>query len=334
MNYNTSLTFVVLAYNHSGSILEHLESIAFLINKYHQAGNVDLVISDDASKDSTVAEARLWLSHNRDLFRNVAEYYGMANVGTCQSFLRATENIKTTHVKVTGGDDVYSDENIFEVVRASAGAKIIGSLPLVLIDGVLYRFHKFNLIHAVANAVYEGRRFRENLVGLGCIYTPGLIYSSDLICDQRVRDFVATCHLVEDFSSWVAISEYYPDVVYRLSKARLVYYRRTAGSAYLIAGGRVFADHLYCRKRLLDTETRKFNRVLIRNRIWLMINGRPWVRAFGDCGRYVLMARFAARLYTALNGIKSLFTDLSNHTRHYLKIRERSMSYIDREHGG
>lgn len=322
-NNDILLTFVVLTYNHSGFVLEHLESLSYLIQKFSQDGKHDLVISDDASKDSTVLETSNWLKKNRNLFRCVTTYFGSSNVGTCKSFLRATQNIRTEYVKVTGGDDLYSDEDVFTEVCRFREAQIIGSQPLVLTDGILCRFHKFNLLHAMANAVYSGKPFRDQLVGHGVIFTPGLIYSAELISDHRVRNFVEKFSLVEDFPSWIAISEYYPKVKYRLSSANLVYYRRTPGSAYLIAGSRVFVDNLKCRQYLLATEQRIFNRLLIRNRIWQMTHCPPQVRKFCDIGRLIFAIKVIACFPSVLVNLRKLFVCLSSHVRHYDLIKER-----------
>lgn len=321
MQSDISITFVVLTYNHAGYVLEHLDSIAYLVRKFDQVEKHDLVVTDDASRDSTVVQVSRWLDENRKLFRNVTSYFGLDNVGTCKSFLRATENIKTGYVKVTGGDDLYSEEDIFSEVRRLGGADIIGSKPLVLIDGELHRFHKINLIHALANSVYSDRPFKDMLIGHGSIYTPGLIYSAALISDIRVRDFVSNFVLVEDHPTWIAISEYYPAVKYRLSNVILVYYRRTLGSAYLIAGNRVFVDHLNCRKYLLATETQPLNRLIIRNRIWQMTSCPSQLKKFCDFGKLVFTLKLMLHLPSAINNFRMLFVDLDSHMRHYGRIK-------------
>ena len=323
MKTDISLTFVILTYNHSGFVLEHLESIAHLVKKYDQIEKHDLIVSDDASADSTVVEISDWLIENRKLFREVTTFFANDNVGTCKSFLRATENIKTKYVKVTGGDDLFSDEDIFSELRRWRHADIIGSQPLILINGVLHRFHRFNLIYALANSVYSGKPFREQLVGHGAIFTPGLIYSSALISDKRVRNFVSKFSLVEDFPSWIAISEFFPAVKYCLSPANLVYYRRTPGSAYLIAGSRVFSDQLGCRKYLLATEVLPFSRWLIRNRIWLMTSSSSSLKSILDFGRLVFAVRLLFHLPSVFNNGRLLFVDLGNHVRHYGRIKDR-----------
>ncbi len=322
MQSENSITFVVLTYNHADYVLEHLESIANLIRKFNQIEKHDLVVSDDASRDSTVFEVSQWLDRNSDLFRNVTTYFGSENVGTCNSFLRATENIGSMYVKVTGGDDLFSEEDLFSEVSRLRGADIIGSQPLVLINGLLKRFHKFNLTYALADAVYSHRPFREQLVGHGSIFTPGLIYSTKLISDKRVRSFVSNFVLVEDLPSWIAISEYYPKASFRSTKSVLVYYRRTPGSAYLIAGSRVFIDNLNCRKYLLDTEIKQLNRWLVQNRIWLMSRCPKGLKGFCDFGRLVFALKLLAHLPLALKNLSFLFNDLSNHQRHYDHIKE------------
>jgi glycosyltransferase involved in cell wall biosynthesis len=316
-----SITFVVLTYNHAGYALEHLESIAHLVRKFDQTERHDLVISDDASQDTTVLEVSRWLEENRNLFRNVTTYFGSVNVGTCKSFLRATENIRTGYVKATGGDDLFSEEDIFSEICRLGDADIIGSQPLVLIGDVLYRFEKSSVIYALANAVYADRPFRDQLIGHGSIFTPGLIYSATLISDKRVRDFVSSCVLVEDLPSWIAISEYYPTVQYQVSKAHLVYYRRTLGSAYLIAKSPVFVDSLRCRQYLLDTETRPFSRLLIRNRIWRMTRCPPRLKSFCDFGRLVFSLKLMMHLPSAINNVRLLFVSLGKHKRHYNRIK-------------
>jgi len=324
---NPTITFIVLTYNHAGCALEHLESIANLIRKYNQIKIHDLVISDDASQDSTVPEVSLWLKNNYQIFLNVTTYFSSENVGTCQSFLRATKCIKTTHIKATGGDDIFSE------LKNSGGADIVGSQPLILIDDELYRFHKINLIYAIANSVYANGPFKDQLVGHGSIYTAGLIYSKHLICDERIRGFISKCLLVEDFATWIAITEHYPSVTYRISKVNLVYYRRTQGSAYLIAGGRVSNDQLKCRQHLLDIEKNSFNRILIRNRIWILSKCNHRLRAFFDFGRLVFVVKLMFKLPSALSNFGLLFVDLEKHRRHYERIKNRVACYKSGDHG-
>lgn len=312
---------MVLTYNHADYAVIHLESIAALVLKYNQIKLHDLVISDDASKDSTCEEVSRWLHGNRHIFRSVTVLFNLANVGTCQSFLRATENISTAYVKVTGGDDLFSDEDIFSELKKSGSAEIVGSQPLTLIDDELYRLRYFNILHAASNAVYGKKQFRQLLVKHSAIYTPGLIYSANLICDKRLRKFVGNYVLVEDRPFWIAISECYPSVKYWVSDRHLVYYRRTSSSAYLIAGREIYNDQLKCLQHLFDIETSTFSRFLIGNRIWLMNACPKQLKFLCDLGKLIFILELILKIPSFFFNIKLLYINVNKHKEHYNRMK-------------
>ena len=63
-------TFAAITYNHSDCIIEHLESLKKLVQKYGRVYLNNLIISDDASKDNTVELAKKWIEQNRSLFND------------------------------------------------------------------------------------------------------------------------------------------------------------------------------------------------------------------------------------------------------------------------
>ena len=83
----SDFSFLVMSYNHEKYVVEHLESIKFLVEKYGKDLLVDLIVNDDASKDNSVVLIEDWVKHNSGLFRNVIKLYNEINLGTCQSLL-------------------------------------------------------------------------------------------------------------------------------------------------------------------------------------------------------------------------------------------------------
>lgn len=318
-----TITFVALTYNHEAYVLQHLESIAYLIRRYAQPKVHDLVISDDCSIDSTKRLVSRWIQANSKIFRNVTLYTSVENVGTCKSFLRATKNVNTDYIKITGGDDLYSDGDIFSMLINPDQLDIIGTMPLVLINDIVYRFHRHNIIHAVANAVYANKPFRKQLTGHGAIFTPGLIYASKLIADERIRAFIDGFDLVEDLPTWIAIAEFYPTVNYRVLHTNIVYYRRTPGSAYLIAGSRTFNDHLKCREYLYHSETKLWNKLIINNRLNSMKKNKFSKRFTFDFGKLIFCAELMLVLYNALMNIVDLRVSLHQHDMHLKLIKSK-----------
>ena len=66
-----NFSFLVLAYNHENYIIEHLESIKYQVLTYGEEMSVDILISDDFSRDRTVDLIEKWIFANKRLFNRV-----------------------------------------------------------------------------------------------------------------------------------------------------------------------------------------------------------------------------------------------------------------------
>jgi glycosyltransferase involved in cell wall biosynthesis len=133
-------TFIILAYNHQNFIIEHLESIKFLIKKYDKSKEVNLIIIDDFSQDNTLFLIDSWIQLNNYLFANVEIIRNTNNKGVTSSYVSALKLVQTSKFKILSGDDLYYTNNIFSIeenygVIFSPLIKfdesgIIGSLPV------------------------------------------------------------------------------------------------------------------------------------------------------------------------------------------------------------
>ncbi|EPL0743472.1 MULTISPECIES: glycosyltransferase family 2 protein [Morganellaceae] len=65
---NQVLTVAVITYQSSSTILETLDSI---VNQTYSPKNIELIISDDGSKDNTVQVIQSWLKKYKNLFYDV-----------------------------------------------------------------------------------------------------------------------------------------------------------------------------------------------------------------------------------------------------------------------
>ena len=88
-----SFAFLVVTSNHQDYILEHLESIKYLVQTHGADIDVDVIVNDDCSKDQTRSLVDWWLQINAGLFRHVKTLYNPKNLGTC-----ASVNNMLTHV--------------------------------------------------------------------------------------------------------------------------------------------------------------------------------------------------------------------------------------------
>ena len=100
-------TFAVLTYNQEKFILQHLESIKYQIMKFGVDINVNLVVSDDGSKDNTIFLVEKWTNENYELFNDIKILKSTVNQGIVHNYIRLLDNIKTEKFKILAGDDIY-----------------------------------------------------------------------------------------------------------------------------------------------------------------------------------------------------------------------------------
>ncbi len=92
---------VVLTYNQENLVLETLNSI------YNQSfKNIELVISDDASKDNTQKVIADWIESHEDRFANVVVNFNRKNLGISGNHTLGIKLANGEFVKYIGGDDI------------------------------------------------------------------------------------------------------------------------------------------------------------------------------------------------------------------------------------
>ena len=100
-NVEPLVSVCIITYNSSKYILEALDSV------YCQTyQNIELIVSDDGSKDDTVAITEEWLKNKRDRFVDVKLLTVEHNTGTAKNCNRALRATKGELIKSFAGDDV------------------------------------------------------------------------------------------------------------------------------------------------------------------------------------------------------------------------------------
>ena len=101
MNDNMLVSVVVVTYNSASTVLETLESI-----KQQTYDRIELIVSDDCSKDDTVAVCQKWIKENEQRFVHSKLITIEKNTGVCANFNRAIAATKGEWVKEIAGDDI------------------------------------------------------------------------------------------------------------------------------------------------------------------------------------------------------------------------------------
>jgi len=101
----------VLTYNSSEYIVETLNSV------YNQSyNNIELVVSDDCSKDNTVGICQEWIDNHKSRFVRVVYLTSPVNTGVCANSKRSMDATTGEWIKGIGGDDLLTHNAIEQFV--------------------------------------------------------------------------------------------------------------------------------------------------------------------------------------------------------------------------
>tara|TARA_Y100000768_G_scaffold385395_2_gene371423 strand:- start:277 stop:1248 length:972 start_codon:yes stop_codon:yes gene_type:complete len=319
-----SFTFAVLVYNHEKWILEHLESIKYLINRY-KPSIVDIIINDDSSNDNSINIINSWLEKNSDLFRQTIKIYNQKNIGTVSSTKNIINQCKTENLKITAGDDVYSFENIFYFSENFLDSQIISGIPYYLEQGELFNSNYSNALHLASSIIYKNnKRFSY----LHATNAPNIIYSLNKLKEAIHHPLFKKIKLVEDLLIQVLISE--EDFKFMQINKIFVYYRRTVGSTYLIKESQFCKDQQAIMKYQISKSgiiesliiKNKYFCFGIRNKIFKYLFNLPF---------YIFIIKTFLNSFKVIKDLVSFNVDnsLKLHKKHYYQIKEISKSHIN-----
>ena len=101
---NTPLvSIVVLTYNSGSFVLETLNSI--LSQDYPR---IELLVSDDGSKDNTCEIVEKWILDNAKKFERCNLIKTISNRGTCSNYNQGVYNSHGVFIKTIDGDDILN----------------------------------------------------------------------------------------------------------------------------------------------------------------------------------------------------------------------------------
>lgn len=316
-----SFAFLVLAFNHQNYILEHLESIKYLVQTYGTVLDVDLIVNDDASRDLTCTLIDRWLAVNGTMFRHVKTLYNSKNLGTCTSVNNMLTYMVADRCKLTAGDDVYSFENIFELTDYSPDTAMVSGRALYLLGDELGVDRMANTLATATQAIYQRDSLLHRFKHLSYNNAPNLLYATECILNSKVREFLQRFDVVEDWPLQVAIAREYPRRRLTLIDQVLVYYRRTSGSTYIVANQRFIKDKLQLYTDLIQNETNSWERLRLKSRRYGFESQNRWVNKLLNLDWYLFLLAFPSQVFKLDLRDSILNRSVQAHQHHYSQIR-------------
>ena len=326
-----SFAFLVVTYNHQEYILEHLESIKYLVDAYGGGMDVDVIINDDCSRDQTRALVDRWLDVNAKIFRQVKTIYNSKNLGTCASVNNLLTHMVAERCKLTAGDDVYSYENIFELTKHDINVAMVSGRALYLMDGLLDIDKRSNILTTATQVIYENDSLIHRFKHFSYNNAPNIQYSTECLLHPLVREQLRNYDVVEDWPLQVAISRQFPKYQFKLIDEILVYYRRTTGSTYVVASERFKKDKNKLYDDLINNECNWFERLRLKSRkSCFSMNGRI-KRIITNLDAYFFGFSMLMRLPKIVAINSTLKFDVDRHQDHYAKISRSARSFFESE---
>lgn len=322
-----SFAFMVAAYNHQDYILEHLESIKYLVIAHGNGRLIDLVISDDHSKDNTRHYIDHWIEKHRHLFRSVKTIYNAENIGTCSSVYNMLREVDARCCKLTAGDDVYSYENIFEISEYHENISMASGLPLHLFGSTLHEDKMCSLLATATQIIYRNDPLLHRFKHFSYNNAPNIIYSTPCVKDPNVVNFMQKFDVTEDWPLQIAIAREYPEHKFALVKRTLVYYRRTPGSTFIVANRRFRADKLKIYSSLIEQEKRLIEKIRLRGRMYCFQANNRIINKFLNMDLYFFIFACLASIRKITAEFKGINLNTMKHQEHYLQIKQAANDF-------
>lgn len=317
-----SFTFIVIAYNHEKYIIEHLESIKYLVQNYADNIEVDLIINDDKSRDLTVYLVNKWLSVNSELFRSVIKIFNNENLGTCKSLLNVINEVKTDSIKITAGDDVYSFENLF-LYSFQINNNFISGFPLDLTDNILSE-KKIDIYMIISSYfIYRKKPAITRFKFPSNNNAPNMIYDINNLKDKKVKDFLNNFDVVEDLPLQISIVRNFNSKFCLVDKV-FTYYRRTSGSTFIVAGNRFYNDQIKIFDDLILNESKKVDIFLIKNRKFCFKIKNKFIKRIINISLYLFVMNVFLNFINILMMRKKINLKLNIHKQHYEYIQSKA----------
>lgn len=201
-----TVSIVVLTYNSGKFIIETLESI-----KEQSYKEIELIVTDDFSKDNTLELVKQWIEFNREHFKQINLLESSFNQGIAKNLNRGLKKASGEWIKLIAGDDILHKrciENNINYANKDENKKIIFSKAMKFKD----KFSEKNFCGVIPGGK-EQLKFNEsssqqfrNLLFNGCTFTvaPTVFIKKELL--EKINYFDEE-YEIEDYPTWLKMTK-------------------------------------------------------------------------------------------------------------------------------
>lgn len=328
INVRPSFAFLAVTYNHENYIIEHLESIKYLVLTHGKDIDIDIIINDDNSTDSTCNLIDKWLNINKNIFRLIKTIYNKTNIGTCASVNNMFTHVQANRCKLTAGDDVYSFENIFELTKHEPDVAIISGRVLYLTGNKLEINHFSSFLATATQVIYKNNSLLHRFKHFSYNNAPNILYSRECLQNPNVRSHLQRFDVTEDWPLQIAIARQFPERKFQLIDQILVYYRRTAGSTYIVANQRFIKDKIQIYDDLIQQDHNWVERVRLKSRKACFSIKNNHINKLLNLDLYFFFISCTIHFAEIIFKQKKFNPHIAKHQNHYKKIQSSAIAAL------
>lgn len=202
------VSVIVVTYNAHSFIIETLESV-----KAQTYKNIELIVSDDGSLDSTLLIAKNWLSVNSDRFVRTEIVSVIKNTGVSANCNRGILAAKSDWIKFIAGDDILLpnciQDNVAFVMRNEKASVVFSQVELYknnfLRDSfvtIIPQGYPSNIMDPLFTALDQ---FKRLLVSDRINFTPSYFFNKQVVLS--VGGYDEQNKQIEDYPMWLKLTQ-------------------------------------------------------------------------------------------------------------------------------
>jgi Predicted glycosyltransferases len=219
------VSIIVITYNSSKTILDTLDSL-----KHQTYQNLELIVSDDGSKDSTVSICKKWIEDNKQRLVNAKVITTDCNTGTAGNCNRGCRAASGEWIKIIAGDDLMINDGIEKLVKFAVSDDtyeiVSGKVEIFGVKSANYDDNVWNFnqkLHRVFDTASEQHWYlvRRNFLAAMAVMMKKSLW-------EKVGGFDEDIPLLEDWPMWIKVTE--AGVMIHFFDEPVARYRLTSGS--------------------------------------------------------------------------------------------------------
>ncbi|MCE0846440.1 glycosyltransferase [Buttiauxella sp. A2-C1_F] len=208
MNSQSFISIALVTYQSASTVVQTLNSI---VNQSYGAQNIELIISDDGSTDTTVITINSWIKEHGKKFQNVKLLVSENNNGTVYNLEQALRACSGQWIKTIAGDDIllpsclssfkeYSTKNQSRVIFSQMSSFQFKNEEIRILDNV---FPDSNQKKVLKAGIEEQKKHLQH----SCFaVAPTTFIEKNLL--EEVGYLNLNFRLLEDYPLWIKIIEH------------------------------------------------------------------------------------------------------------------------------